>query len=210
VADPNAGLTVPTPGACTYTNGNFTSYRSTPYPFSSGTVFCGTTTIGGNGSTDQFAPGIYYITGSITFTNANVTQWTGVTFVLTSTTSGGTSGGFSWINGSSSPWTAPTSNANGGIPGVLLWQTCPNPNSSGAYANVNQLIDFNNGSTMAASGAIYAPCGSVKLENNARLTTASGGSLSVAASTIYVTQGSVLQTSASGSSSGSRQVALLQ
>jgi Flp pilus assembly protein TadG len=210
VADPNIGMTVPTPGACTYNGASFTSYRSTPYTFSSGTVFCGNTTIGGNGSTDQFSPGIYYVTGNITFNNANVTLGTGVTFVLTSSTSGGTSGSFSWVNNAGATLTAPTSNANGGIPGILLWQTCPNPNTSGAYANVNGVIDFNNGSPVTASGTIYAPCGSVKLENNASLTTVSGGTLNVLASTIYVTQSASLQTRSATASGGSRQVAVLQ
>lgn len=209
VADPDSGMTPPTPGPCTFTNGNFTAWSSKPYPFSSGTVFCGNTTIGGNGSTDQFSPGIYYVTGNITFNNANVTQGSGVTFVLTGATASTPAGSFSWVNNASATFTAPTSNAQGGIPGVLLWQTCPSPNASGTDSDVNGTIDFNNGSPVSASGTIYAPCGTVKLENNAQLTTASGGSLSVIASEIYVTQSASIQATGANTSSGGRSVALL-
>jgi len=210
VADPDAGMTVPTHGACTYTNGSFTSWQATPYAFASGTVFCGNTTIGGNGSSDTFAPGIYFVTGNITFNNADVTSASGVTFVITGTTASADAGSLTWANNSAATLTAPTTNANGGIPGILVWQTCPSPNASGAYSQVNGGILFNNGSPVTASGTVYAPCGNVELENNAKLQNATGASLSVVASTIYVTQSATLQTNAVNTAGGGRTVSLLQ
>ena len=210
VADPDAGMTVPTHGACTYTNGSFTAWQATPYAFASGTVFCGNTTIGGNGSSDTFAPGIYYVTGNITFNNADVTSASGVTFVLTGTTASADAGSLTWQNNSAATLTAPTTNANGGIPGILIWQTCPSPNASGAYSQVNGGILLNNGSPVTASGTIYAPCGNVELENNAKLQNATGASLSVVASTIYVTQSAALVTNAVNTAGGGRIVSLLQ
>jgi hypothetical protein len=207
VADPDASLVAPTPGACTYTNRSFSSYQSTPYTFSSGTVFCGNTTIGGNGSTDVFNPGIYYVTGNFTLNNANVTSASGVTFVVINT-SGGNAPSFSWQNNSSTPLTAPTSNANGGIPGILLWQVCPSTDTTNA--KVNGDITFTQGSPATASGTIYAPCGGVNVIDGARLTAASGSSFGVVASTIYVTQGSLLSASAAASGNGSRVVTLQQ
>ena len=209
-ADPYAKLSAPTVGACTYTNASFTAYKSTPYAFASGTVFCGTTTIGGNGSSDIFAPGIYVFTGPTTFQNANVTNAAGVTFVLTGSSASSDAPSLTFANNSAMSLSAPTSASNGGIPGVLIWQTCPSPNPAGAGGDVNGLINFNNGSPVSASGAIYAPCGTVQLENNARLTASSGSAMSVVASEISVSQSAAIAAAAISGGSGGRAVALLQ
>ncbi len=192
-SDPYAGRTPPTPGSCNYTNGSFSGWQSTPYHFTqSANVFCGDTTIGGNGTSDQFDPGIYYVVdGNLTFNNANITSAAGVTFVLT-TRSNSSAGGFSWTNYSNTyQMSAPSSGATAGI---LIWQaTCGNNNGS---------ISFDGGSTLEMSGAVYAPCGAMNLSNNARLVAASGETLSVVADTIYAT-GSAAIAAASGSSSSS-------
>ena len=202
--NPLAAMTVPTPGACSYSNNpSFTAWKSTPYAFTqSQNVFCGNTTIGGNGTTDTFAPGIYYVVnGNLTFSNALVTQAIGVTFVLTGTSPGA----FSWTNYSNTATqiTAPTT---GPTAGIVVWQACP---SSGSAAPINTMAG---GSTLQISGAFYAPCGALNVSNNISLTSTSGGSDSVVADTIYATGSATItaNASATGSSGTVAQVALLQ
>jgi hypothetical protein len=144
-------------------------------------VFCGNTTIGGNGSSDTFAPGIYYFNGSLTFSGANVTSASGVTFVLT--------GAFSWTDWSGTyQMSAPTS---GPTAGILVWQ-------------------IQGGSTLQVSGAIYMPCGALQLSNNAALTTASGGAMSVVVDTLSVTGSASIAASAAGTSTGGAASVVLQ
>ena len=200
-ADPYASKVAPTPGACSYTNASFTAYQSAPYAFvQSQNVFCGNTTIGGNGTSDTFAPGIYFVVnGNLTFNNANVTQATGVTFVLTGTSPGA----FSWTNYSNTyVFTAPTT---GPTAGILIWQTCPSSGTSPANT-------FAGGSTLQISGEIYTPCGALDLSNNAQLQAGSGGSLGAVASQSYATGSAVLAAVApsGGQTSGTSQVSLLQ
>jgi Flp pilus assembly protein TadG len=199
-SDPYAGLSVPGYGACNYTNASFTAYQSTPYQFTQAkNVFCGNTTIGGNGSTDTFAPGTYYIVnGNLTFNNASVTSASGVTFVLT----GSSPGALSWTNYSNTTtMTAPTS---GALAGILVWQTCGTSGSDPANTMAG-------GSTLQASGAIYTPCGALNLSNNIQLKPTTGGNLNVVAQTIYATGSAGLYTNSSGgSSSSSYQIVLLQ
>ncbi len=183
--DALAGKTAPTPGACSYVNGKFTSWQSVPYHFTQSTnVFCGNTTIGGNGSTDQFDPGIYYVVGgSITFSNADVTSATGVTFVLTQNASYPTVGGFNWQNNSGSTITAPTS---GPTAGIVVWQAAPPSQCSTSSVSTNLINNFNGGSPLTLGGAFYAPCGALNVNNNAHIYTASGDNMSVTAETIEV------------------------
>jgi len=155
-------------------------------------VFCGNTTIGGNGTTDTFAAGTYYVVnGTLTFNNADVTSASGVTFVLT----GSSPGAFNWTNYSNTTvMTAPTT---GSLAGILIWQTCNASNST------NPANTFNGGGTLEASGEIYMPCGALDLNNDAQLTATSSGSFGVVASTIYATGSAGLSTTASGGSSSS-------
>ena len=197
--DPDSSLIVPSYGSCSYSNGtSFTSNNNgQPYKFTAGTVFCGNTTIGGNGSTDQFAPGNYFVVnGNLTFNNADITVGSGVSFILV----GSSPGSFNWTNNSATALTAPTS---GTTAGMLIWQTC---GSSGSPpANI-----FNGGSALQISGSIYAPCGELELNNNAQITTKSGGTSNVIASTIYATGSAGLSVSGGSSSSTSTQVSLTQ
>jgi hypothetical protein len=198
-SNPLASKTISTPTTCNYTNGNFTAYQSTAYSFTqSANVFCGNTTIGGNSTTDTFAPGIYYVVnGNLTFNNADVTSASGVTFVLTGTSPGA----FSWTNYSGTyAMTAPTS---GTTAGILVWQTCPS--SGNAPANT-----MAGGSTLQISGAFYAPCGALNMSNNAQITTASGGSVSVITDTLSVVGSAGIAASGSNSGSGSQTVRLIQ
>jgi hypothetical protein len=198
--DPYSSLPPPSPGACNYTNASFTAYQSTPYQFTQASnVFCGTTTIGGNNTTDSFAPGTYYIVnGDLVLNNASITQAQGVTFVLTGTTPGA----FTWTNYSNTAttMTAPTS---GPLSGILVWQTCPASGTPGA-------ITLAGGSTLRISGEFYAPCGALKLSNNAKLASVSGSGMGVIASTIYATGSASISANAGGSTGGSAQITLLQ
>ena len=177
VADPFAALTPPTTSGCDWPSGtSFSAWKSTPYSFSPSNntnVFCGNTTIGGNGSTDTFAPGVYYVVnGNLIFNNATIAAAAGVSFVLT----GSSPGAFQWTNYSntgidmSAPTTGPTA-------GILVWQEC----GPGGTAPANSMAG---GSSLVVSGAFYAPCGQLDMSNNAQLVTASGGAMSVIANTI--------------------------
>lgn len=197
-ADPYAGKSPPSPGACSYSNASFTAWQSTPYQFDQAhNVFCGNTTIGGNGTSDTFASGVYYfVNGSLTMNNANVTSAAGVTFVLT----GSNPGAFSWTNYSntytlSAPTTGPTA-------GILVWQTCGQSGRSPANT-------FAGGSTLQMSGELYTPCGQVNLSNNAQIKPISGAGLGVVAATIVAT-GSAGLTATSGNADGAAQVVLTQ
>jgi Flp pilus assembly protein TadG len=200
-SDPYSGLTVPSYGSCNYTNASFTSYQSTPYQFTQAkNVFCGNTTIGGNGSSDTFAPGTYYIVnGNLTFNNANVTSAAGVTFVLT----GSSPGALSWTDYSGT--TTMTAPSTGPLAGILFWQTCGTSGSDPANTMAG-------GSTFQASGAIYAPCGALNLSNDVQVKPTATGNLSVVAQTIYATGSATLTTNGAGGSSGSAsyQIVLLQ
>lgn len=175
--DPFAALTPPSATGCDFASGtSFSAFKSTPYAFSPANntnVFCGNTTIGGNGSTDTFAPGVYYvIDGSLNFDNATITKAAGVTFVL----AGSNPGALRWTNASNTDttMTAPTSGATAGI---LVWQEC----GPGHASPDNTMAG---GSSLVVSGAFYAPCGKLSMSDNAQLKTEDGGAMSVVADTI--------------------------
>lgn len=175
--DPFAALTPPSASGCDFPSGtSFTAWKSTPYAFSPANhtnVFCGNTTIGGNGSTDTFAPGVYYvIDGNLIFNNATITQASGVSFVLT----GSSPGALQWTNYSNTN-TNMTAPSSGPTAGILFWQEC----GSGGTSPTNTMAG---GSSLVVSGAFYAPCGKLSMSNNAQFDTASGGAMSVIANTI--------------------------
>lgn len=202
VADPLAGMQAPTAGACSYTNASFTAWQATPYQFTqSANVFCGNTTIGGNSSTDTFAPGIYYVVnGSLTFNNATITQASGVSFVLT----GANPGAFSWTNYSNSPTTI-TAPTTGPTAGIAVWQTCP---ASGT-APANSMAG---GSTLQMGGQFYTPCGALNINNDAKLVAAPGSAMGVVANTMHVSGSGAISANitSGGSGSAAGQIALIQ
>ena len=172
LADPYAAKTAPTPGACNYNNKSYSTYNT--WNVSPG-VYCGDTTFGGNGSTINFAPGIYYIVGGkLTFNNATIGQSAGVTFLIVPSS---TSHNVDWTNYSNTSINF-TSPATGPTAGIVFWQTCL---SSGALITNT----FAGGSTLALSGAMYAPCGALDISNNAQIAAPANGSMSVVANTIY-------------------------
>jgi Flp pilus assembly protein TadG len=207
-ADPDAGnWTLPSAGACTFTNATYNYYKATPFALVPGT-YCGTTTIGGNGSTDTFAPGTYIFTGNVSIQNATVSLGAAVTFIMMGATASTPAGSFTWSNNAAGTLSAPPLSPATAMSGLLFWQACPNTAISGS--NVNGAITFNGGSALIASGAIYAPCGSIQLSNAAQVVAAPLSSLSVVASTISVIGAASLQLLLTTGSSGSSQVSLLQ
>ncbi len=175
IANPHAGKTMPAYGACSYTNASFTAWQATPYIFSQArNVFCGNTTIGGNNTTQTFEPGLYFVVnGSLTFNNANVTQANGVTFILT----GSSPGGLSWTNYSNG-FTTITAPSTGATAGLVFWQGC-------TTSNIAPDSTLAGGSTLQIAGGIYAPCGLLKLSNNAKMTSTATGALNVGANRVY-------------------------
>ncbi len=201
--DPFASLTPPSATGCDFPSGtSFSAWKSTPYAFSptnNTNVFCGNTTIGGNGSSDTFAPGVYYvIDGNLVFNNASVTQASGVTFVL----AGSTPGALQWTNYSNTAtnMSAPTSGATAGI---LFWQEC----GSGGTSPDNTMAG---GSSLVVSGAFYAPCGKLSMSNNAQFDTASGGSMSVIANTIEAVGSAGISAAGGATGGGSSKPRLTQ
>jgi len=205
VADPFLSRSVTVPATCDVTNGDFTSSQNQSgyvYKFGSAyhkSIFCGNTIIGGNGTTDTFDPGVYYIVnGNLTFNNAEVTTAAGVTFVLTGTKPGV----LTWTNFSnthaysfSPPTTGPTA-------GITFWQTCDS-------AHTTTTSIFAGGSTLALSGAVYMPCGSLNLSNNVQLNAAPNSSMSIVASTIYAHGNAIIRAAVSTSGSAPSNVAVL-
>jgi hypothetical protein len=189
--DPDRNMTPPSPGSCVAQQ-PYTTYGN--WHLSPGT-YCNGLTIGGNGSTDIFDPGVYIVTnGNLTFTNANITQAANVTFVL----EGSTPGNLVWTNNSSSvAITAPTT---GTTAGITFWLVC---NSNG------QTISIQGGGTLQVSGTIYAPCASADIGNNSTtLQPPSGSGLSFIASQIYAHGSGALKTSSSGSGNSSTTMRL--
>lgn len=204
-ADPNTSLTVPTAtspaetqaiancGANANNSRNFTAYGTYSFPSSNSSsyVFCGNTTLGGNGSTDAFAPGTYYVVnGDLTFNNATISSFTGVQFIMTSNNNG-TVGNFSYTNYSNTsiPFTAPTT---GSAPNIAIWQGC---NSSGS-----QTMSFQGGSTLNITGSVYAPCSSVDVGNNAQLSAPLTKSFGFVSKSIYVHGSAAVRTGFGGAS----------
>lgn len=185
-ADPFAGQQAPGRGTCV-SHPDYTQYGT--YTASPGT-WCSNTTVGGNGSTITFSPGVYYVVGNLIFNNASITSANGVTFVVT--------GNLSWTNYSNTPSqiTAPSSGATAGI---AFWQPC----ASG------QTSSFQGGSTLQVSGAIYAPCSSADIGNNAQIVAPSGGSMSFISNTLYVHGSGALRAANRSSSSGTTPVLML-
>jgi len=160
-------------------NRAYTSWQSTPRTFSpaNGGVFCGNTSIGGNGTADQFAPGVYYvINGNLTFNNSNITTASGVSFVLLGR-NGGNPGAISWTNFSNTY--ALTAPASGPTANILFWQTC----RADGTAPTNTMAG---GSTLTMAGAFYAMCGQLQMTNNIQMNAAAGANFRVVANMIYV------------------------
>jgi Putative Flp pilus-assembly TadE/G-like len=111
VADPLASIVQPTFSSCTYTNPNISNTTATAYP---GT-YCNSTVSNAN---ITLSPGLYIFVGGASFSQVTITG-TGVTLFFTK------GGGFGYgqvkFSQASMNISAPTSTANGGIPGILIF-----------------------------------------------------------------------------------------
>jgi hypothetical protein len=110
--DPLAYVTAPIFSSCTYTNKSVVSTTT----LSAGT-YCGGITI--SAATVTFNPGLYIVTGGMTWKNGSTINGTGVTFYLT-TGGGSTYGAFNILN-STVTLSAPTSTSAGGLTGIVVF-----------------------------------------------------------------------------------------
>lgn len=164
IADPYAGVPMPTAGACDYTNyaapGGTTSIAN---PGGGTKTFCNGLTIN-SGSTVAFDPGTYVISGGTFKINGGATvTGTGVTFVLTG--SGSDYAQMDIEGGANVTITAPTT---GPTAGLAFMQDRNAPVISGSNTN-----KFTGGSTQSITGAIYFPEQNVTFSGNA----SSGGAI---------------------------------
>ena len=162
VADPYAGVPVPTPGSCTYNNASYQNKGSpgSPYTISPGT-YCNGITFG-NSSTIKMNPGVYIVDrGSFAVAGGSTIDATaGVTIVLTSSTGSGYAT-TQIDNGTTVTITAPNSGATSGL---AMMQDSRAPTSgtvtmaggtkfvvTGALYFPSQIANFSNGSTNSAA-----------------------------------------------------------
>ena len=113
--DPLASETAPVFSACDSAKSNTNLYQKNT-SLGPGT-YCGGLII--NASTVNFTPGLYIVTGGITFENGSTITGTGVTFYLT--TGGGSGYGNLNIWNSTVTLSAPTSTSGGGITGIVFF-----------------------------------------------------------------------------------------
>jgi hypothetical protein len=141
--DPLAYITAPTPFTCTYTSATTISGQTTTLSPSN---FCGGLTI--TNSTLTLQPGTYIIADGLTISNSSIFGLSGVTFFLTKHNSASyinTS-----INSSNLFLKAPTSSANGGITGVVVFA------DRNWVAHGSQGVSLAN-STVQSDGIWYIP-----------------------------------------------------
>ena len=173
VADPYLGRNFDTPTSCLKTN-----YAPAGGTTLSPGTYCGGLTLGnhGGGHSDSYTlnPGVYTVVGGnpgLTIdSSANVTA-TGVTFVLTGGTVGGTNYPYASakINGGSTVnLSAPTSGPTGGM---AIFQDRAAPFSvNGTCGNGNAQNKINGGSGQLITGALYFPNQSVCFNGNSSTT----------------------------------------
>jgi hypothetical protein len=187
----------------TASNNNYTAWKASAYAFDAqanggSCVFNGATTIGGNGSTDSFTPGVYYVVnGNLTFNNAALTVASGVSFVMT----GSNPGNFSWTNYSNTS-TAITAPTTGPTAGVAIWQGCNSAPGS-------QTASFQGGSTLSVSGTIYMPCSKVDVGNNAQVNAQPGQPFNIEAYSIYAHGSGGIRTNAPAASASANSGPML-
>ncbi|MDE2486061.1 MAG: hypothetical protein KGO51_01570 [Alphaproteobacteria bacterium] len=150
LADPYADVPIPSydPGSCDSTavvNGGqsktFTANGSTPY------VFCGGL-IANGGATVHFDPGVYVIQGGSLIFNGNTTvTGTGVTFILTGSTPGGSVATLTINGGANVNLSAP---AGGPTSGLVFYQ-----NRNASHHGGSNIL--NGGATQTFTGALYFP-----------------------------------------------------
>jgi Flp pilus assembly protein TadG len=162
VSDPLAYLSPPsyTAGSCTgdpashyqggssYSVGPGSNYSSTQ----SGNLVCYTSlTLGGNGNTVTINPGVYVVTGSLTFESGTIPGGDGVTFYLTG------NGQLTIDNGASFNLSAPTS---GTYDGILFYQDRSDSKSA----------SIQGGASESLKGILYFPDAALSIGNGSSST----------------------------------------
>lgn len=177
VTDPLASITQPSFSACTYTNTQINSGTGKK-TLSPGT-YCGGITV--SAQTATFNPGLYIVTGGINWNGGSTVTGSGVTFFFT--TGGGSSYGQVTISGQVNVnLTAPTSSANGGIPGILMF-------GSRSWVSTSQNVNINGASFAKLEGILYFPYTGLIITGQ---TSASGNYLGIVADNVTVNGGATL------------------
>ena len=179
VADPYAGVTMPTPGACTTNN---VTYKTT-ITIDPGT-YCNGITLNA-GAVVTMNPGIYIIDrGSLKMSGGATLQGTGVTIVLTSST--GNNYADATINGGATlAITAPTTGTTAGI-AFFGDRNMPTSNT----------YKFNGGDNQVIGGAVYIPKGTLEYAGGANVNT---NCTQIISDTVTFTGNSQLKINCSGS-----------
>lgn len=173
VTDPLAGVTQPSFSSCTYTNWKMDA--STGSKTLSPGTYCGGISISSAGLTATFNPGLYIITGGINWNSQTTVTGSGVTLFFTK--GGGSSYGQVTISGQVNvSLTAPTSSANGGIPGILMF-------GDRGWVSTGQNVSINGGSSTKLEGILYFPYTGLILTGN---TTCNGKYLGIVADNVTI------------------------
>jgi Flp pilus assembly protein TadG len=166
-----------------------------------------------NVSTLTMQPGLYIMKNTFSTNSGSTITGTGVTIFLANGVIAN-SGNYTYVAGGSTPYgvgngttmniTAPTSSANGGVPGVAIWD-------GNTSASTPDTFTFGGGASSSFTGAIYAPNSNLMLGNGSGTSTMSSN---IIANTITVVGGSTITNnynpSSSSSSSGTTGVTLAQ
>jgi Flp pilus assembly protein TadG len=159
--DPLASLAEPSVGSCDHTFYSTSSSASLTHG-----TYCGGIKISGSG-TINFGPGLYVLAGGGMKVSGNaILNGSGVTFYNTSGT-----GGYAPIDmagGGTATFSAPTSNAGGGIKGVLFFQ-----DRTIAAGGSNTVTG---GSSSVFDGALYFPTSQLFYAGNSNLSGNCNGS----------------------------------
>jgi Flp pilus assembly protein TadG len=179
VTDPLASITQPSFSSCTYTNWQMNSGTGSK-TLSPGT-YCGGITISAQGLTATFNPGLYIVTGGINWNSQSNVVGSGVTFFFTK--GGGSNYGQVTISGQVNVnLSAPTTTANGGIPGILMF-------GDRSWVSTSQNVNINGGSSAKLEGILYFPYTGLILTGQ---TNCNGNYLGIVADNVTVNGGATL------------------
>lgn len=190
----------PTPGTCQdptwMKNGTAGGAAETISP---GT-YCNFNTA--NVSTLTMQPGLYIVTSTFSTNSGSTINGNGVTIYLANGAIANSSNN-TYVAGGATPYgvgngttmniSAPTTTANGGVPGVAIWD-------GNASASTPDTFTFGGGASSTFTGAIYAPNTNLMVGNNSGNTTLSSNIL---ANTITVVGSGTITNNYNPSSSSS-------
>ncbi|MGC2658365.1 MAG: Tad domain-containing protein [Bryobacteraceae bacterium] len=179
VSDPLASTASPSFSSCTYTNWQMNSGTGSK-TLSPGT-YCGGITISAQNLTATFNPGLYIVTGGINWNAQSNIVGSGVTFFFTK--GGGSQYGQVTISGQVKVnLSAPTTTANGGIPGILMF-------GDRSWISTSQNVNINGASFAKLEGILYFPYTGMIITGQ---TSTTGNYLGIVADNITVNGGASL------------------